>query len=64
MNTAIRTKKGAGVAHLASTSGSTGPWWDTACGRTLSAPEVLPWAQTADEDRCKRCTKIAQEAQA
>lgn len=55
--TAARTHRNAGRAHVW-TGQRTGPWFDTACGRGLSNPELVPWAQTAPQDRCKRCATM------
>jgi len=32
-----------------------GPWYDAICGATLDTPQMIPWLNTAPEDRCKRC---------
>lgn len=55
---AIRTKRTAGRAHLAAAHSS--PFGRaTACGRSLSTPEELPWERTAPQDRCARCARLA-----
>ena len=51
---AIRSYRPTAPSHLW-TNTRLGPWYDTACGRTLSAPQIVPWEQTAPEDRCTRC---------
>lgn len=57
---AIRSVRSEGKAHLlAAGRGSFG--LPTRCGRALSNPVRLAWRATAPEDRCTRCTKIAQE---
>lgn len=55
--TAARTHRNAGRAHVW-TGQRLGPWFDTACGRSLSDPELVPWSSTAPEDRCKRCAEM------
>ena len=57
---AVRLVRSGGKAHLLA------PWRSsfgtpTRCGRALSSPVRLAWNAIAPEDRCARCTKIAQE---
>lgn len=53
---ALRTRRGR--AHLQAPGGVAG-FEATVCGRSLSGAQVLPWGQTAPEDRCARCSKAA-----
>ena len=55
--TAARTHRNSGRAHVW-TGRRLGPWFDTACGRSLSEPELVPWSSTAAEDRCRRCAAL------
>ena len=53
------SRKSRGRAHLNDGYSSRG-YTIPACGVVVRNPELLPWEQTATEDRCKRCAKRAE----
>lgn len=55
---AVRTRRVTGRAHLYVGPGADAAHELTRCGLLLGDTELVPWLQTAPEDRCTRCVEL------